>query len=182
MKLPSEAAFFGLLFFSFSLIVTAQEKEILPPRQPSEFFDAKPKRCWENELMLDVISQGTPATESITLIARLGDKDLKPNLNIRRLQNIRAYWTQYLTGAGRRRPDTVIAAEGEPVKGYGQVEFYVRGRLIEVFKAYPNSDLHVAECYVLPDEPQCAEENKSCFIPVKTVLRSEKKKESSRFK
>ena len=176
MKLAFQTAFSGLLLFSCLITLTAQEKEILRSRQSSEFMDAKPKRCWQNELMLDVISQRTPADEAIIVIARLGDKDLKPNLNKRRLQNIRTYWTQYLTGSGKRNPETVIVAEGEPINGYGQVEFYVRGQLVEVFKAHPNSDLRVAECYVLPDEPQCAEEKQKLFYPCKDRVEKQKQK------
>ena len=178
MKRAFQTAFCGLLLFSCLVTLTAQEREILPSRQPDELVDAKPKRCWENELSLDVISQSTPADEIIIVIGRLGDKDLKPNLNKRRLHNVRAYWTQYLTGAGKRNPQTVIVAEGEPMKGLGQVEFYVRGRLVEVFKTRPNSDLYAAECYVLPDEPQCAEEKQKLFYPCKDRIgkRQQKRK------
>ncbi len=62
----------------------------------------------------------------VIVIARLGDGEYTKDLNRRRLHNVRVYLTEF---DWHRRPETVITAEGEPVKGYGRIELYVKGNL-----------------------------------------------------
>jgi hypothetical protein len=42
-------------------------------------------------------------------------------------------------------------AEGEKIRGYGQLEFYVGGKLEWVIKAARNSDVDFGDCYP-PDD------------------------------
>jgi hypothetical protein len=142
------------LLFCFILCfsaATAQQTSSLPPVKPSDFADAKPPSCAYRDAMLEGITEKTPADELIIVIARPGDDDTRSNLSRRRLYNVRAYWTQYLYEEYRRKPETVVLAEGKKIKGYGQLEFYVGGNLLGVTKLAQNSDLWVGACYP-PDD------------------------------
>lgn len=129
----------------------AQQPPPLETRKLSDFVDAKPARCEYRTAVLDGITQKTPAYQSIIVIARLGDGETRANLNWRRLQNVRAYWADYPSPEGRRNPKTIILAEGERVNGYGRLEFYVGGNLVEVMKVARNADLFIGTCYP-PDD------------------------------
>jgi hypothetical protein len=146
MKTPLVIIVFGLLSYSAAL---ARESP-LEPVKLSDFANARPGRCAYRTAILDVIHQKTPADESIMVIARLGDGETRPNLSWRRLHNVRVYWTEYLYEEHRRKPETVILAEGEKVKGLGHLEFYVGGRLVGVMKVARNADLDVLPCH--PDD------------------------------
>lgn len=176
MKRIYQTTIFALLVFCITSLVVAQKEERFPTRQQSEFADARPNYCWYNELHLAYISQGIPTDKTIIVIARLGDRDLKPNLNKRRLHNIRAYLTQAVSEQFRREPQTIILAEGEPVKGFGQVEFYLDGRLIEVLKLHRNSDF-VIDCYGGVDGADpCAEDWQKLFYPCKDEVEKQNRK------
>ena len=72
---------------------------------------------------------------TIIVIARLGDGERNRELNSRRLHNVRIYLTEF---DWHRPPQTLITAEGEPLKGYGRVELYVRGVLFAVLQVKRN--------------------------------------------
>lgn len=95
----------------------------LDPIKASAYANDKPFSCAHRSTIVDVVHQKTPADELILVIARPGDGDSRPRLNRRRLHNVRAYWTQFLDIGYRREPETVVLAEGERIKGYGQLEF-----------------------------------------------------------
>ena len=150
MKLLLLTLIFGLL----SCSTMAQQASPLAPVKLSDFANAKPEPCAARTAALDGIVQKTPADELIIVIAHLGDGDVRPNLNRRRLHNVRAYWTQYLYEGRegyRRNPKTIILAEGEKVKGFGQLEFYVGGKLVWVLKVARNADVDFGDCYP-PDD------------------------------
>ena len=168
MKFAFQAISFVLLFTCGLLAVAAQQREPLPPRQASDFDDVKPHPCWWYGQRLEDITLSTPADENIIVISRLGDKDSTANLNKRRLHNIRVHWTQLLGDSSRRDPKTIILAEGQSVKGRGQIEFYVRGQLVWIFKIRPNSDFNAADCYAgAMGEPPCAEDWQKLLYPCK---------------
>ena len=146
------------LFFSLSccllLSVATVEAQDAPPLEalrPSDFVNLKPARCEERTATLDVITWRTPADELIIVVARLGDGETRPGLNRRRLHNVRAFWTEFMSGEQRRKPETIILAEGERVAGHGRLEFYVGGKLVSVIKAHRNSDVDFGDCYP-PDD------------------------------
>jgi hypothetical protein len=139
-----------IILLSWSATV-AQQPPPLEPVKLSGYANAKPAACAHRSAIADGIHQSTPADELIIVIARPGDGDTKSNLSWRRLHNIRAYWTEFLDVGYRRKPETIILAEGERVKGYGQLEFYVSGRLVEVLKVARNSDVDFSNCYP-PDD------------------------------
>ncbi len=131
--------------------VEAQEPPPLSTYRLSDFDGYRPAHCADRTAALDGITQKTPADELIFVIARLGSGETRPNLNWRRLHNVRAYWTGYLPEGHRRKPETIILAEGERISGYGHLEFYVGGNLVWVIKIARNSDVDFGDCYP-PDD------------------------------
>ncbi|MCA1618000.1 MAG: hypothetical protein LC795_01520 [Acidobacteria bacterium] len=140
-----------LIFGVLSCSAAVAQQPPLEPVKLSDFANAKPGRCEYRTAILDGIHQKTPADETITVIARLGDGETRTNLSWRRLHNVRVYWTQYLYKEHRRKPETIILAEGERVKGLGHLEFYVGGKLVEVMKVARTADLSIGSCYP-PDD------------------------------
>lgn len=120
-----------------------------------------PGRCYENQLILDVLAQNTPPDGLIIVIARLGRDESRAGLNRRRLHNVRTYWTE-LRG-DRRRPETIVLAEGERADDYGRLEFYVGGRLTAILKLKRNADLLAANCYPDPGEAPCPPIEKNLY-------------------
>jgi hypothetical protein len=98
-------------------------------------------RCEENKSYFDYI-HNQAGDESLIIIARLGDGERGRAFNWRRLHNIREYLT-YIRAIPERN---VLVAEGEPVKGRGRVEVYLRGRLLALFIVGPNHDLNGGDC------------------------------------
>jgi hypothetical protein len=146
--------FLTIIFGLLSYPAVAQQSPPLTHVKSGDFANTEPAQCAERTAALDGIVQQTPANGLIIVIARLGDGDIRPNLSWRRLHNVRAYWTAYLYGGRegyRRNPANVVLAEGEKVKGYGQLEFYVSGKLIWVLKVARNSDVDFGDCYP-PDD------------------------------
>jgi hypothetical protein len=148
MKKLCPAIIFALL--SSSALVAQQP---LPSKvvKLSEFDTYEPARCADRTATLQGITQDTPADELITVVARLGDGDSRPDLSWRRLANVRAYWTEFLPKGYRRKPETILLIQGESVKGHGHLEFYVRGKLVWVLKVARNSDVDFGNCYP-PDD------------------------------
>ena len=140
---------FGLLASCFPTL--AQQSAPLSPVKLSDYANAKPLPCAHRSAIVDGIHQKTPADELILVVARPGDGDTKPRLSWRRLHNIRAYWTEFLDEDHGRKPETIVLAEGERIKGYGRLEFYVGGKLVEVIKVARNSDVDFSNCYP-PDD------------------------------
>jgi len=117
---------------------------------------SRPTGCEYNTAILDGLAQKTKPNELIIVIAHLGPKDTKPNLNNRRLHNVRAYLAEFLTDSSvRRRAETIVLAQGERAQDYGSVEFYVNGKLVATLKIRPNADLSVANCGWEPPENPC---------------------------
>src|SRR5207244_8949841 len=105
------------------------------PLPADRFEELGPAHCGDNIAVLDVLTQRTSPDKLIIVIAHLGDGETRTNLNQRRLHNVRTYWLEYLTAEGaRRKPETVVLAEGQRVSGYGRLHFYVDGKLIGVLK------------------------------------------------
>jgi hypothetical protein len=140
-----------IVMFSLMLsvpICVAQQPQRTPPYRLGDFDDDRPpSSCAERTAILDVITQRVATDELIIVIARLGYGETRPNLNHRRLHNVRIYWTEYLNPEGRRRPETIVLAEAERIRGYGRLEFYVGGTLEWVMKVARNADLDVLPCY-----------------------------------
>jgi hypothetical protein len=77
--------------------------------------------------------------QAIIIIARLGTGETSRKLIASRLRQVADY-------LNRRIPrGRIITAEGERVRGLGQLEFYVGGKMHSIFKVKRNRDL-VAGC------------------------------------
>jgi hypothetical protein len=109
--------------------------------------EVEPYDCEFNSHTLDSVHHLGGGKGLIIVIARLGGGERSRALNSRRLQNVRAYLTE--TG-WKRDPQTIILAEGERVKGYGRIEFYIHGRLMSVLGVSRNRDFAVGSCHPLP--------------------------------
>jgi hypothetical protein len=93
-------------------------------------------------MRLDFIAIAAEAAgkdQPVIIIARLGTGETSRKLGGSRLRQVADY-------LNRRIPkERVITAEGERVRGLGQLEFYVGGKLHSIFKVKRNRDL-VAGC------------------------------------
>lgn len=123
--------------------------------------------CATSTAALDVLAQNTAPGENIIVIARLGDAETRHDLSWRRLHNVRAYLTEFTSvGNGRRRPETILLAEGERVKGYGGIDIFVQGQLYKSLRIRPGGDLILGTCY--PDPPEkdpCTLKSDRIFYP-----------------
>jgi hypothetical protein len=122
-----------------------------PPAPPCEVAykatHSAPVECEYRTGIIERIHAIKPADEVITVVARTGECETSPNLNQRRLHNVRAYLTEWWPEGFRRKPGTVILAEGEKVDGNGRLEFYVGGKLVEMMQVVPNGDVTFDSCY-----------------------------------
>ena len=100
-----------------------------------ERFDGT--HCETTKAELDLIAQTAREGETIIIIAHLGNREYSRTVNRRRLQTLRDY-LEYTRGLSK---DRVIVAEGERVRGLGQVDIYVGGRLFTIFRVNRNKDL-----------------------------------------
>ena len=112
--------------------------------------------CEDNISTLSNAHHLAGAEGTIIAIARLGDGEIVRERSRRRLHNVRVYLTEF---DWHRQPSTVITAEGERIKGYGQVELYVRGVLFAVLQVRRNRDLLVGSCEPDDIRPAKAERN-----------------------
>jgi len=103
-----------------------------------------PDNCEGNSRRLDVIrnkSQAMGEGKVTIAIARLGKGERSQEINRRRLYTIRAYLT-----AMELPSQKLVTAEGERVSGYGRIEVYISGELVDVFAVEPCKDLPVGMC------------------------------------
>jgi hypothetical protein len=104
--------------------------------------EIKPDNCEYNIARLEMASQQA-GSDSLIIIARLGNGEQDRKLNWRRLQNARTYLSEYIKV---RAPETIILAESERVAGYGRIEIYVRGKLFSAAAVNRRGDLIVGSC------------------------------------
>lgn len=143
-----------LLFFllvAYSVPVVTQE----PKSKPT---DPILHHCEVNDNLLDNAHHLAGDDTIIIAVARLGTGEQNPEVNRRRLHNVKAY----LTNFGWRRPrETVITAEGERVNGYGRIEIYVRGGHWATLAVRRNGDLIVGLCE--PDYMRSEDETRTFY-------------------
>ena len=103
-----------------------------------------PQNCEANAAQLDVVRNKSIAAgeKRVTItVARLGNGEQSRDLNRRRLYTVR----RYLTAMGLPS-QRLITAEGERVQGYGRIEVYIGGELVEVLSVERCKDLPVGIC------------------------------------
>jgi hypothetical protein len=123
-------------------------------------IEAKPTNCEFHVATLDAASSKAGKNSLVIAIARLGGGERRPDLNRRRLHNVRTYLITF----DNRSPQTIITAQGERVSGYGRIELYVDGKLFYVLAIRPNADLAVGGCSFDGDDP-CKYEREKKFYP-----------------
>jgi hypothetical protein len=116
---------------------------------PHSQIEAQPTNCEFNISILTGAHWAAGDDGLIIMIARLGARDRKRDLNRRRLHNAQTFLTEF----GQRAPQTIITAEGERVPSYGRVELYVGGKLFHVLLINPNDDLAVGSCSFEGNDP-----------------------------
>lgn len=114
--------------------------------------------CEDNVSFLSNAHHLAGSDGTIIAIARLGDGETSLARNRRRLHNVRVYLTEF---GWHRQPSTVITAQGEPIKGYGRVELYVRGVLFAILQVRRNQDLLVGSCE--PDDMRPVKAERSLY-------------------
>ena len=109
----------------------------------TRLFDQRPYNCEGNSLRLDLLRNKSISTDQkkIIAIARLGTGESSRELNRRRLYTVRAY----LTAMGLF-PQSLVTAEGDRVRGFGRIDVYVGGDLVEVLPVDRCKDLPVGIC------------------------------------
>jgi hypothetical protein len=78
---------------------------------------------------LDWVAQSAGEAKLIIVIARLGLKESKTRVSRRRLETVR----MYLENTRAVPRERIITAEGRRVRGFGQAEIYLDGKLFMVF-------------------------------------------------
>jgi hypothetical protein len=96
-------------------------------------FSTEPTNCETNGVRLDSYAKYfVKAVRSdggvIIAIARLGTGERSSDLNRSRLYIVRATLIEDL----KLREQDIVTAQGTPVNGYGRVEIYMRGKLMDV--------------------------------------------------
>jgi hypothetical protein len=131
-----------LIFISWlacSGLVIAQERASSIPYG----FSEKPRDCEINIIRIEGLKK-LAAEESnrdrvVIAVARLGDGEYAQELNRRRLANV---MTALIVNLGMKK-ERVVIASGERVRGYGRVEVYVRGQLVDALLVNRGKDLCV---------------------------------------
>jgi hypothetical protein len=107
--------------------------------------EQKPIGCEGNSAYLvraaDSLRNAKPDSVIIA-VARLGTGEAATSLNRRRLFNV-SFYLKTTLGVDAKR---IVVAESEKIKGYGRVDLYVGGRLLETLLADRGKDLCVTCC------------------------------------
>ena len=110
--------------------------------EKSKVAVAEPTNCETNALYLDLaVGNILKASPNVTLIAiaRLGIGETSRQFNRRRLFNVNFY----LTKERRLDPKRILITEGEKINGYGRVDLYVGGVLVNSLIAKRGKDVCV---------------------------------------
>ncbi len=122
-------SFFIALLLFIPLFTNAQEQH---KRAEQQEISNQLLNC-EMELALQdgVINAATKQTNLggvLIVLARLGNGENSHELIRRRLYNARQFIKER---GGRLASEKIVVAEGEPVKGYGRLEYYIGGELYQ---------------------------------------------------
>jgi hypothetical protein len=136
----------------------------------------KPANCESDISYLDAASGRAGDDGLIIVIARLGDGERNREVNRRRLYNVFTYLTEW---DGRRKPESIVTAEGERVSGYGRIELYVGGKLFHTLLVHRNGDLIVGSCTYEINSPS-EQQRENNLYPWRDRLQRKSKRRGSR--
>jgi hypothetical protein len=128
------AVLFCILFLSgyaWSQTRKASEPQVLGESGGIDGTDCESTKAYMDNVVIEA-----GGDKSIIIIARLGNGERSNKVIRRRLHNLNGYLVE-TRGVSKER---VITAEGERVRGLGQVEVYVGGKLFIIFKMKRNGD------------------------------------------
>lgn len=141
----------GLALFIFALwfpsgdVVSAQN----PGSSMNSYaFSQKPRDCEINIIRVESLKKLADAESDRMLIAvaRLGDGEYAQSLNEHRLRNVLTALTE---GLGMKK-ERIVIASGERARGYGRVDLYVGGQLVDSLLVNRGKDLCVHCCDIDP--------------------------------
>jgi hypothetical protein len=116
-------------------------------QKPVMTVEANASACEVNAASFDNLANDLRSNkEHIFIIARLGKGEPSPDLNRRRLSNVRAY---FMTN-WKIDPSRLTFAAGSRVDGEGRVEFYIGSTLWLISYVKPGRDICV-DCCDYPD-------------------------------
>lgn len=147
------------LLLAGSFIADAQQ-QTTPATIPSSQVETKPTNCEFNVSVLTGAHRTAGDSGLVIMIARLGTRETRKELNDRRLHNARTFLIEF----GQRVPQTIVTAEGDRVDGYGRVELYVGGKLFHVLLMSRDDDLAVGACSFEGRDP-CTDEREKKLYP-----------------
>jgi len=130
--------FFFALAICCSLfrLAEAQSNESSWPRIVGENVGVDCSYCESAKADFDLIAQVANEKQSnVIIIARLGRGEPR-NINRVRLRQLRE-WLLQVRGYS---PERVVTAEGERVRGLGQVEVHISGKPIFIYRMKRNKD------------------------------------------
>ena len=137
----------GLALFIFALWLT--NGDFLLAQNPGSStnpyaFSEKPRDCEINIIRVESPKNlaDAEADRVVIAIARLGDGEYAQSLSGRRLRNVLTVLTESL-GMKKER---IVIASGERVHGYGRVDLYVGGQLVDALLVNRGKDLCVHCC------------------------------------
>lgn len=111
------------LFILFPILTNAQENRY----DYNEILNCETSLVHQDYVVSEALEQ-TKTSGVLIVIVRLGDGENSSELTHRRLYNLRQYFKQR---GSRLKPEQVVLAAGERVKGYGRIEYYLNGKLHE---------------------------------------------------
>lgn len=110
-------------------------------------FSPQPTNCETNRVRLESYAESFVKTAKddavIIAIARLGTGERARELNRVRLYIVRATLVQDLKLAEKQ----VVTAEGSPVSGYGRIDIYMNGKLMDALLVRRGKALCADCCY-----------------------------------
>lgn len=121
----------------------------------------RPTNCEYNVSVLTAAHQEAGDGGSIRVVAHLGTREKRRDLNRRRLHNVRTFLTEF----GGRDPKSIITREGKRVDGYARVNLYIGGNLFHTFMVRRDDDLRVGVCVYEEQEGPCADERQRKLYP-----------------
>ena len=108
--------FVGLLLF-IPIFIAAQER----PEPNNQLVNCETGLAYQDFVINEALEK-TNGGGVLIVIARLGDGENSRELIRRRIYNVREFFKER---GSRIAPEKVIVAEGERVKGFGRLEYYL---------------------------------------------------------
>ena len=134
------------LTFAITLVILCVFNLKAQNKTSNATTDGSPTNCEINQARLDEVSisasdQNRP-DDVLIIIARLGDGEKSDELSRHRLYNAR----EYILLKQPALKDKIITAVADKTNGYGRVEFYYDGKLIDRLLVPKNKSLCVDCC------------------------------------